>query len=66
MTYQTKLHPWCIVRKLTEQHQIIVDRFRHYQDADARVKILRRVTPNTAFVVLFDPAEPEPSLNSAG
>ena len=55
MTYQTKLHPWCIVRQLPEMKRVIVDRFHHYQDADARVKFLRRQKPNSEFFVLFSP-----------
>ncbi|MBE7382567.1 MAG: hypothetical protein F6J95_014285 [Leptolyngbya sp. SIO1E4] len=55
MTYQTKLRPWCIVRQLPEMQRVIVERFRRYQDADAHVAVLRRLSPHTSFVVLFDP-----------
>lgn len=55
MTYQTQLRPWCIVRQLPEQKRTVVDRFRHYQDADALVKLLRRKTPNSQFFVAFEP-----------
>ena len=61
MSYQTQLHPWCIVRQLPEMKRIIVDRFHHYQDADARVQFLRRQTPNSEFFVLFAPERPEPA-----
>lgn len=54
MTYQTQLHPWCIVRQLPEMKRVIVDRFRHYQDADARAQFLRQQTPNSKILVLFD------------
>ena len=36
MTYQNKLRPWCIVQQLPEMKRVIIDRFRHYQDAGAR------------------------------
>lgn len=55
MTYQTQLQPWCIVRQLPEMKRVIVDRFRRYQDADERVKLLRRQAPQSTFVVLFEP-----------
>jgi len=55
MTYQTQLRPWCIVRQLSEKQHTVVDRFRHYQDADALVKLLRRKTPDSEFFVTFQP-----------
>ena len=56
MTYQTQLRPWCIVRQLPEMQRVIVDRFRRYQDADARLQFLRQQqTRDTQFVVLFEP-----------
>ncbi|MDB9526936.1 hypothetical protein PN498_13130 [Oscillatoria sp. CS-180] len=55
MTYETKLRPWCIVRQLPEMKRVVVDRFRRYQDADARAQFLRRQTPSSTFVVLFSP-----------
>lgn len=55
MSYKTQLQPWCIVRHLPEMQQTIIERFRHYQDADAHAKALRRLIPNSSFVVLFDP-----------
>lgn len=64
MTYKTKLQPWCIVRQFPEMQQVIIERFRRYQDADAHLKILRRLTPNSSFVVMFDP-DPEMPLDGA-
>lgn len=55
MAYQTQLHPWCIVRQLPEMKQVIVDRFHHYHDADARMQFLRRQSPNTHLSVRFAP-----------
>jgi hypothetical protein len=64
MTYQNRLHPWCIVRQLPKMQRVTVDRFRRHQDADARAKALMRLTPNATFVVLFDP-DPELPLDAA-
>ncbi|HEY9889017.1 MAG TPA: hypothetical protein V6D02_11495 [Candidatus Obscuribacterales bacterium] len=58
MTYQNKLQPWCIVRQLPEMKRVIVDRFRHYPEADARAQFLRQQTPNSKFLVLFAPDVP--------
>ena len=58
MTYQNKLRPWCIVQQLPEMKRVNIDRFRHYQDADARAKFLCEKTPNASFVVLFAPDAP--------
>ncbi|MEL6398188.1 MAG: hypothetical protein AAF773_13960 [Cyanobacteria bacterium P01_D01_bin.115] len=58
MTYQNKLRPWCIVQQLPEMKRVIIDRFRHYQDADARAKFLGDKTPSASFVVLFAPDAP--------
>lgn len=55
MTYQTQLQPWCIVRQLPEMKRVIINRFRHYRDADARVQLLRQQTPGSQFDVLFAP-----------
>lgn len=57
MTYETHLRPWCIVRQLPEMKQIIVDRFRRYQDADARTQFLRRQIPSSTFKILFAPED---------
>ena len=69
MTYQSRLHPWCIVRQLPKMQRVTIDRFRRHQDADARAKMLRRLTPSATFLVLFDPdpvvpleAAPQPSV----
>jgi hypothetical protein len=60
MTYQTQLRPWCIVRQLPEMKRVIIDRFRHYPDAEARVRLLRQQMPNGTYTVLFEPDSPEP------
>ncbi|NER79255.1 MAG: hypothetical protein F6K42_06665 [Leptolyngbya sp. SIO1D8] len=55
MTYQTKLRPWCIVHQLPEMQRVIVERFRRYQDADAHLQVLQKLSPKNSFVVMFDP-----------
>lgn len=55
MNYQTQVRPWCVMRQVSEVHQEVVERFRHYQDADARAKVLCRQVANESFVVFFSP-----------
>lgn len=58
MSYRTDLRPWAIFScRLTGN--ICVARFRTCSDADAYMTILRRLSPNGNFEVVFDrePAE---------
>lgn len=55
MTYQNQTRPWCLVRQLPKMQRVTVDRFRRYQEADARAQFLRRQMPASQYVVLFDP-----------
>ena len=54
--YQQQLHPWCIVQLLPQMQRRKVARFRRRNDADAHLKVLRRLTPSLQYVVMFDPA----------
>ncbi|QLE55654.1 hypothetical protein [Nostoc sp. TCL26-01] len=53
MTYQDDLRPWAIFRP-HEVKNICVLRFRTRTDADAYMTILRRLTPDVNFQVVFD------------
>lgn len=58
--YQAKLHPWCIVRLLPKMQRVVVGRFRRGNDAEAHMRSLKRLIPNTQFIVIFDPADRTP------
>ncbi len=54
MTYFERLHPWCIIRPLPNLQRLIVARCRRRNDAESHVQILRRLTPNVSYEVVFD------------
>ncbi len=56
MTYKEKLNPWCIIRPIPNLQAQIVARFRRRVDAEGRLKILKRMTPNGSFEIIFDVA----------
>ena len=56
MTYHQHLHPWCIVRLLSNMQQRVVARFRRRNDAEAHLRILRQQTPNLHYDIMFDTA----------
>ncbi|MBD2666205.1 hypothetical protein [Richelia sinica] len=53
MTYSEQLHPWCIIRDLTNQEYIIVSRFRRRNDAVAYLQVLRQANKKIAFAIVF-------------
>ncbi|NJO40461.1 MAG: hypothetical protein HC769_14265 [Cyanobacteria bacterium CRU_2_1] len=54
MTYRDQLYPWCIVRSMPNAPPVVVARFRRPNDADAQLKLLRRMAPEASFTILFD------------
>lgn len=54
MTYFEKLHPWCIIRQLPNLQRRIVARTRRRNDAEAHLQILRKLTPDIAYEIVFD------------
>jgi hypothetical protein len=56
MTYKEKLNPWCIIRPIPNLQAQVVARFRRRVDAEGRLKILNRMTPNSSFEIVFDTA----------
>jgi hypothetical protein len=62
MTYRTLLYPWCIVRLLPQFQRATVARFRGRSQAENHLKVLRRLMPTAAFVIVFDPPAPVPAL----
>lgn len=54
MTYKEKLNPWCIIRPIPNLQAQVVARFRRRVDAEGRLKILNRMTPNSSLEIVFD------------
>lgn len=57
VTYNNRLHPWSIIRILplhdAKQSQVII-RFRHRNDAEAHLQILRAKNPTASYELIFD------------
>ncbi len=67
MTYLQQLHPWCIIRVLSNNQQLdntsfskasqqsdIVARFRRRNDAVAYLQVLESSIKNIKFAIIFD------------
>ncbi|WP_121969229.1 hypothetical protein [Leptolyngbya sp. BC1307] len=52
--YQQKLHPWCIVHRLAKMQNRTVARFRHRNDADDHLRLLRQLSPSMRYTIVFD------------
>jgi hypothetical protein len=55
VTYIERLSPWCIIRHCPNMQQQIVGRFRRRTDAEAHLQALRRLIPNVALTIIFNP-----------
>ncbi len=54
MPYRDQLYPWCIIRLLPNARTIVVNRFRRRNDAEAQMKVLRRLKPDAKYQIMFD------------
>ncbi|BAZ33907.1 hypothetical protein NIES4074_64210 (plasmid) [Cylindrospermum sp. NIES-4074] len=54
MTYSEQLQPWCIVRNLPNQENIIVARFRRRDDAVAYLQVLKQSGVNITLKIIFN------------
>ncbi|MBD2298835.1 MULTISPECIES: hypothetical protein [Nostocales] len=62
MTYQEQLHPWCIIRVLSNQQlsdnagdiSNVIARFRRRDDAVAYLQVLQHSSKNIKFLIIFD------------
>lgn len=52
--YQQQLHPWCIIQLLPQMQRRTVARFRIRNDADAHLRVLKRLTPSAQYAIIFD------------
>lgn len=54
MTYCEQLKPWCIVRDIPNQENIVVKRFRRRDDAVAYLQVLKQSARDIAFQIIFN------------
>ena len=52
--YKDRLNSWAVARLLPDTQRVIVARFRSQSDADGNLRLLRQMTPNARFEVVFD------------
>ncbi|NET57948.1 MAG: hypothetical protein F6K47_17860 [Symploca sp. SIO2E6] len=62
MTYLERLSPWCIIKLLPNMQRLTVARFRRRGDAEAHLRILRRLIPHANFTIIYDPVVIPPTL----
>ncbi|MBF2047767.1 MAG: hypothetical protein EDM05_037200 [Leptolyngbya sp. IPPAS B-1204] len=58
MSYYDRLTPWCITRCLPGCQTVMIQRFRKRSEAEAHLKILRQLTPDAVYELVFDLPEP--------
>ncbi len=54
MTYSEQLKPWCIVRGIPNQENIVVKRFRRRDDAVAYLQVLKQSGRDIVFKIIFN------------
>lgn len=52
--YKKRLKSWAIARLLPDMKREIVARFRSRSDADGHMQLMRQVTPDASFMLIFD------------
>lgn len=54
MSYQQRLNPWVVNKLLPNLKQLTVNRFRRRNEAEAYLKALQQMQPQSEFALLFD------------
>jgi hypothetical protein len=54
VAYKKRLNSWAIARLLPDTKQEIVARFRSRSDADGRLQLMRQMSPDASFMLVFD------------
>lgn len=54
MSYFEQLYPWCIVKPLENLQWRVLARFRRRNDAEAHLRVLRRLVPQVQYQIVFD------------
>jgi hypothetical protein len=56
-SYRKALHPWCVIRLLPQMQRSVVGRFRHRNEAEEFLTLLKRSNPDGDYLIVFDPPE---------
>jgi len=54
MSYQQRLNPWVVNKLMPNLKQLTVSRFRRRNEAEAYLKALKQMQPQSNFALLFD------------
>ncbi len=54
IAYKKRLSSWAVARLLPDTQHEIIARFRNQCDAEGHLRLLRQLTPNASFTVVFD------------
>jgi hypothetical protein len=54
LAYHNRLHPWCIIRLLPKMQRVVVVRFRRRNAAEDHLRVLKRLTPDATYEIVFD------------
>ncbi len=66
MSYYDRLTPWCIIRCLPGAQTLIIQRFRKRTEAEEHLKILRRLSPDAVYEIVFDLPEERSEVGEMG
>ena len=53
--YRNHLHPWCIICLLPNMQRGVVVRYRRRSHAESHLSVLKRLSPNFTYQIVFDP-----------
>lgn len=54
MSYQQRLSPWVVNKLLPNLKQLTVSRFRRRNEAEAYLKTMKQMQPQSSFALMFD------------
>lgn len=55
MSYLDQLYPWCIIKPLPNLQRCVIARFRRRHEAEAHLRVIRRLSPHIPYSIVFDP-----------
>lgn len=54
IAYKKRLSSWGVARVAPNTENQIIARFRNQSDAEGHLRLLRQLSPNASFIVVFD------------
>ncbi len=49
--------PWCLICLQPSLHHLVLNRFQRRHDAEAHLKVMQQIMPNSSYMVMFDEAD---------